>query len=130
MMPHKAPMRETLAAACLIQAGYTGKGALVNPMCGSGTLAIEAALMSTGTAPGLLRTGFAFRHVIGHDEAAWTAMRAEARGAMRTGHGRAHRGHGYRPRGRGGRACENAAEAGMGAHIEFDVCDFRQTPGA
>ena len=127
MMPHKAPMRETLAAACLIQAGYTGKGALVNPMCGSGTLAIEAALMSTGTAPGLLRRGFAFRHVIGHDEAAWSAMRAEARGAMRMGTGARIVATDIDPEAVAA-ARENAAEAGMDAHIEFGVCDFRQTP--
>ncbi len=52
-MPHTAPMQETLAAAVLLAAGYDGGLPLVNPMCGSGTLAIEAALIATGRSPGL-----------------------------------------------------------------------------
>ena len=43
-IPHKAPMQETLAAAVIMATGYTGETPLVAPMCGSGTLAIEAAL--------------------------------------------------------------------------------------
>lgn len=54
-----APLRETLAAALASLAGYDGSGALCDPMCGSGTLVIEAALRARGRAPGLLRR-FAF----------------------------------------------------------------------
>ncbi len=50
-----APMKETLAAAMLIDLGYTGDEAFVDPMCGSGTLAIEAGLIATRRAPGLRR---------------------------------------------------------------------------
>ena len=54
-IPHKAPMQETLAAAVIMATGYTGEASLVTPMCGSGTLAIEAALLAQNRAPGLLR---------------------------------------------------------------------------
>ena len=49
----KAPLRETLAAAMLIASGYDGSGALVDPMCGSGTIAIEGALIARNIAPAL-----------------------------------------------------------------------------
>ena len=52
----KAPMRETLAAACLLALGYDGSAPLVDPMCGSGTIAIEGALIAAGIAPGHTRT--------------------------------------------------------------------------
>ncbi len=77
-MPHKAPMRETLAAGVLLAAGYDGSQPLVNPMCGSGTLAIEAALIATRRAPGLLRSNFGFMHWLGFDEQTWQALRREA----------------------------------------------------
>jgi putative N6-adenine-specific DNA methylase len=51
----KAPMRETLAAGLLLSAGYTGAEPLIDPMCGSGTIAIEAALIARNIAPGLNR---------------------------------------------------------------------------
>ena len=51
----KAPIRETLAAGLLLSAGYTGAEPLIDPMCGSGTIAIEAALIARNIAPGLQR---------------------------------------------------------------------------
>ena len=62
----KAPLRETLAAAVLLRAGYTGREALCDPMCGSGTFAIEAALIAKKIPPGWHRE-FAFK--------AWPAFR-------------------------------------------------------
>jgi 23S rRNA (guanine2445-N2)-methyltransferase / 23S rRNA (guanine2069-N7)-methyltransferase len=77
-----APMKENLAAALLIRAGWPEKwktcGYLVDPMCGTGTLLIEAALMATDTAPGLLRERFGFTAWPGHDPALWNALRSEA----------------------------------------------------
>ncbi len=55
----QAPLRETLAAAVLMRAGYTGQEVLCDPMCGSGTFAIEGALMAKGIPPGWFRE-FAF----------------------------------------------------------------------
>lgn len=127
LLPHKAPMRETLAAACLLAAGYAGKGALANPMCGSGTLAVEGALLATGTAPGLLRTGFAFRNLLGHDEEVWKGLRTQARSAMRQTTAAPVTATDLDPEAVAA-ARENAAEAGMDGHIDFGVCDFRQSP--
>ena len=60
-IPLDAPMQETLAAACILATGWRGDSAFVNPMCGAGTLAIEAALIASNTAPGTLRKNFGFR---------------------------------------------------------------------
>lgn len=77
-IPLAAPMQETLAAAVVLATGWTGDTPFVNPMCGSGTLAIEAALIATARPPGLLRSEFAFQHLLGFDETAWRELRAEA----------------------------------------------------
>lgn len=70
----KAPMRETLAAALLAEAGYDGDVAFVDPLCGSGTFAIEAALIATRSAPGRLRR-FAFERWPSHDARAMRQLR-------------------------------------------------------
>src|SRR5262245_1643211 len=81
-----APLKENLAAAILVRAGWpaiaAAGGAFVDPMCGSGTLPIEAALMAADIAPGLLRPRFGFERWKRHDADAWAAIRAaaEARG--------------------------------------------------
>ena len=79
----EAPMKENLAAAVLAFAGWAeiaaAGGAFVDPMCGSGTLAIEAALLAGDVAPGLTRTRWGFERWLGHDEAAWEAVLGEAR---------------------------------------------------
>lgn len=125
--PGKAPMRETLAAACLLAAQYNGKGVLLNPMCGSGTLAIEAALLATGTAPGLLRSEFALRHILGHDEDAWLALRSEARARMRQTTANPIIASDIDAEAVKA-ARDNATEAGMEELIEFTVCDFCESP--
>ncbi len=60
----KAPLRETIAAAFLDQMGFDGSQAVVDPMCGSGTIPIEAAEIAAGLAPGRSRR-FAFEHLVG-----------------------------------------------------------------
>lgn len=62
----KAPIRETLAALFLRQAGFDGTAPLVDPMCGSGTFVIEAAEIALGAQPGRSRS-FAFEHLRGFD---------------------------------------------------------------
>lgn len=69
----RAPMRETLAAGVLGLAGYDGTERLWDPMCGSGTLLIEAALMAKGLAPGANRK-FAFQTWPGHDAKRFAAL--------------------------------------------------------
>jgi putative N6-adenine-specific DNA methylase len=67
-IPGKAPMLEALAAATIIATGWNGNIPFVNPMCGSGTLAIEAALIATNRSPGLLRKNYGFMHLLGYHE--------------------------------------------------------------
>ncbi|QIK38460.1 bifunctional 23S rRNA (guanine(2069)-N(7))-methyltransferase RlmK/23S rRNA (guanine(2445)-N(2))-methyltransferase RlmL [Caldichromatium japonicum] len=78
-----APLKENLAAALLICAGWpeiaAAGGTLLDPMCGSGTLIIEAALMAADIAPGLLRPAFGFQGWLQHDEVLWQRLLGEAR---------------------------------------------------
>lgn len=67
-IPGKAPMLESLAAATLLATNWNRKAVLVNPMCGSGTIAIEAALLATNRKPGLYRNNYAFMHLCGYEE--------------------------------------------------------------
>jgi putative N6-adenine-specific DNA methylase len=74
----KAPLRETLAAAMLAAAGWTGQAPLLDPMCGSGTIPIEAALLERRIPPGLARS-FAFERWPEFDPRAWNVVRDRAR---------------------------------------------------
>ena len=67
-IPGKAPMLESLAAATLLASRWDRKSAFINPMCGSGTVAIEAALLATNRKPGLLRHNYAFMHLVNYEE--------------------------------------------------------------
>jgi 23S rRNA (guanine2445-N2)-methyltransferase / 23S rRNA (guanine2069-N7)-methyltransferase len=77
-----APLKENLAAALLMLAGYpevlAEGGALVDPMCGSGTIPLEALLMATRTAPGLRRKRWGFTRWKGHDSGVWNKLFSEA----------------------------------------------------
>jgi putative N6-adenine-specific DNA methylase len=66
-LPGSAPMLEALAAATIISTRWDKRSLFINPMCGSGTLAIEAALIATNRAPGLLRNNYAFKHILGFE---------------------------------------------------------------
>ena len=78
-----APLKENLAAAMLIRADWpkihAADGVLLDPMCGSGTLLIEGALMAAGVAPGLGRARFGFSAWRGHDTALWQRLHDEAK---------------------------------------------------
>lgn len=126
-----APMKENLAAAVLVRAGWNAQDAdwdqLVDPMCGSGTLLIEAALMKGNIAPGLLRQRFGFEYWAGHDESVWEAVVAEAKQARAEGTSNlkaiyygtdqdskvVHR------------AKDNARKAGVAQFIHFRTGDFQ-----
>lgn len=77
-----APLKENLAAAILLRANWPGiaakGGALLDPMCGSGTLLIEGALMMANIAPGLLREHWGFSGWLGHQPGVWDNIVAEA----------------------------------------------------
>lgn len=77
-----APLKENLAAAILLRADWPAiaarGGALLDPMCGSGTLLIEGAMMAAQIAPGLLRQRWGFSEWRGHQPAVWEQLRREA----------------------------------------------------
>jgi len=81
--PWKAPMQESLAAACLLASGWDPKTPFVNPMCGSGTLGIEAAWLAMNRAPGILRETFGFQFVYGFEQDDWVRLCQEAEAAER-----------------------------------------------
>ncbi|MFT6464911.1 bifunctional 23S rRNA (guanine(2069)-N(7))-methyltransferase RlmK/23S rRNA (guanine(2445)-N(2))-methyltransferase RlmL [Halopseudomonas sp.] len=78
-----APLKENLAAAILLRAGWPQlaetHGALADPMCGSGTFLVEAAMMAADMAPNLQREQWGFSHWLQHDPALWETVRAEAK---------------------------------------------------
>lgn len=76
-LPGKAPMLEALAAATILSTKWNFSAPFINPMCGSGTLAIEAALIATNRAPGLLRSNYAFMHVLGYEKMMYDNARKE-----------------------------------------------------
>ncbi|MFY0625270.1 MAG: class I SAM-dependent RNA methyltransferase [Reichenbachiella sp.] len=124
-MPFKAPMLESLASACLVSAGWDdSKNTFINPMCGSGTLAIEAALMASGRPPGLLRDNFGFMHLNGYDESIWqkALSKVEIKDDIKSTiiasdlDGMAIKA-----------ARENAKNAGVEELIEFDKVPFEKT---
>ncbi|MGA2141576.1 MAG: hypothetical protein ABSG94_04050 [Brevinematales bacterium] len=83
---HPAVLKETLAASILLLAGYNGSKALLDPMCGSGTIAIEAAYIALNKAP-LIHRGkddFAFEHMAGFDRPLWRRVSDELRASRRS----------------------------------------------
>ena len=77
----EAPLKENLAAGLLMLAGWTPEMPLLDPFCGSGTIAIEAALIASRRAPGLDRR-FGFERLAGFDAAAWQTLKAQATAAI------------------------------------------------
>ncbi|HZL64849.1 MAG TPA: bifunctional 23S rRNA (guanine(2069)-N(7))-methyltransferase RlmK/23S rRNA (guanine(2445)-N(2))-methyltransferase RlmL, partial [Thermoleophilia bacterium] len=92
----EAPLKENLAAAMLLFAAWPKEaaagGSFIDPLCGSGTLPIEAAMIAADIAPGLLRAempgGFGFQRWLGRDDAKWHEILAEARQRKAAGLGR------------------------------------------
>ncbi len=125
--PFKAPMQETLAAAVILLSGWRGDGHFINPMCGSGTLAIEAALIAQNRAPGLLRSNFAFMHLRGFRQSEWSALRQQARNAAKKRIDGRIIATDHDPRAIQA-ARSNAMTAGVDHLMTFDVCDYAQTP--
>jgi 23S rRNA (guanine2445-N2)-methyltransferase len=126
-MPHDAPMQETLAAAVVLATGYDGTTPFINPMCGSGTLAIEAALIAAGRAPGLMRSDASCLHTMLDLDESYINMRKEARKSkpvlkdpmpiIATDNN---------PRAIIA-AKKNALTAGVDHLIDFEACDFVDT---
>ena len=125
-IPGKAPMLESLAAATILTTKWDRVNPFINPMCGSGTLAIEAALLATNRRPGLYRNNYSFMHLRQYDESRYqqefdhlqkqvkelpglkiiaTDISEDAINISRI----------------------NAGMAGVEELIEFGVCDFEET---
>lgn len=125
-LPGQAPMLEALASATILSSKWDYISTFINPMCGSGTLAIEAALIATKRLPGLQRDNYAFMHILGFERIMYHEERAKlddevieqptlkiiasdiSEKAINI-------------------ARINAAAAGVADLIDFEVCDFADT---
>jgi putative N6-adenine-specific DNA methylase len=124
----EAPLNETLAAGLALLSGWDRRSPLVDPMCGSGTILIEASLLAADAAPGLLRRRFGFETWPSFDKAAWNRLVEEARSRRRKS-----------PCGRitgsdvsaeaVAAARKNCEAAGMSRWVSFEVRDFADLPG-
>lgn len=125
-IPLGAPMQETLAAAVILATGWKGERNFINPMCGSGTLAIEAAFIALNRAPGFLRNNYGFMFIKEFPEDYWQELRKKAREKIlkklpakiiatdidKTAVTAAR---------------NNAQTAGVDHLIEFDICPYEKT---
>ncbi len=119
-----APLKESLAAALLLRAGWpevaADGGCLVDPMCGSGTFPIEAALIAADIAPGLLRRYFGFLGWKQHQPRLWMSLLAEAEARRERGMAALPTICGYDLEAKNVAAAEaNLREAGLAGHIDL-----------
>lgn len=127
--PWVAPLRETLAASLLLELGWPKEPAeaFIGPMCGSGTLAIEAAWIAQNRAPGLAREDLACLHLQDVDAGIWRDLQVEARARFVAAPRTWIAASDVDPQ---AIACarENAGRAGVEGLIRFHTCEFRDTP--
>ena len=147
-IPGSAPMQETLAAACIMATGWNRRTPFLSPMCGSGTPAIEAALMAMNRAPGALKGHFAFQSLKGYTsiipgesaptvaprqragaapEQIWKELVLEAKAKEKTENLPRIIATDISPEAVEN-AHSNAIAAGVAPYIEFKACDFADTP--
>lgn len=147
-IPGSAPMQETLAAACLMGMGWKGDKPFLSPMCGSGTPAIEAAMIALNRAPGSLKGHFAFQSIKGYNriipgesapnvaprqragaspEQIWKEMILEAKAKEKKEGIPKIIATDISPEAVEN-AHSNAIAAGVAQYIEFKACDFADTP--
>lgn len=112
----KAPLRETLAAAMLLAAGWDAASPIIDPFCGSGTIPIEAALLASRIPPGITRE-FAFMRWPGFNQSTWQSLLTTARNDIKPVHVKIFGSD--RDAGAIKIAAANAARAGQKASIEF-----------
>jgi len=123
-MPHKAPLRESLAAGIILATGYDGSQNIVLPMCGSGTLAIESAFIAMNKPAGSLRSNFGFKHVKVFNERLWEEIRNDVRKTIRKDSLRKRIIATDIDKQAVIAAKQNARTAGVEHLIDFNVCDF------
>ena len=147
-IPGSAPMQETLAAACIMAMEWDGKSPFVSPMCGSGTPAIEAAMIAINRAPGSLKGHFAFQSLKGYNriipgesaptvaprqtsgaspEQIWKEMILEAKKNENFDNLPKIIATDISPEAVEN-AHSNAIAAGVAPYIDFSACDFADTP--
>ena len=147
-IPGSAPMQETLAAACIMAMGWDRKTPFLSPMCGSGTPAIEAAMMAMNRAPGALKGHFAFQsvkdytriipgesaptvaprqHAGASPEQIWKELVLAAKAQETTAALPRIVATDISPEAVEN-AHSNAIAAGVAPYIEFKACDFADTP--
>jgi putative N6-adenine-specific DNA methylase len=126
-IPGKAPMLEALATSTIMATHWDRKSTFINPMCGSGTLAIEAALLATDKCPGLFRMNYGFMHILGYDETVFFTERRKLKDKSK-------KETGFKiiatdiSEDAVDIAQKNAKTAGVEHLIDFSVCDFADTP--
>jgi len=125
-IPGRAPMLEALASATIFASRWDRNSTFINPMCGSGTLAIEAALIATNSRPGLFRDNFAFMHVLGYDPEIYYAEQDLLEEQIREVPGLRIIATDYSNVAIAN-AKKNAIAAGVSELIEFECCDFAET---
>lgn len=125
-LPGKAPMLEALASATILSTKWNKIAPFVNPMCGSGTLAIEAALIATNRTPGLLRSNYSFMHVKGYDKEVYDCERRKLDEQIINVPGLKIIASDLSDKAIS-IAKLNAAAAGVESLIDFQVCDFEAT---
>jgi len=125
-IPGQAPMLEALAAATIYATRWDRRSAFVNPMCGSGTVAIEAAMIATNRRPGLFRTNYAFMHLLGYNEAVYLEEDALLESQIVDVPDLRIIATDYSAKAIDN-ARKNAIAAGVANLIEFSVCDFAAT---
>ncbi len=125
-IPGRAPMLEALASSVVLASKWDRKAPFINPMCGSGTLAIEAALIATGRHPGLLRSNYAFMHLMGYDDSLYIKERRLLYELIQGKPDLQILASDISPD-----AVKiskiNAAQAGVEQYLQFSVCDFADT---
>jgi 23S rRNA (guanine2445-N2)-methyltransferase / 23S rRNA (guanine2069-N7)-methyltransferase len=129
----EAPLKENLAAALLLRSGWASMAAqgaaFYDPMCGSGTLVIEAALIAAAIAPGLLRKRFGFERWLQHDAVLWDELRGKAESERKLDTLEVGRCAGSdRDQSAIRAALANANRAGLGNHLLFDRRDVSNLP--
>lgn len=125
-IPGQAPMLEALASAVVMATKWDRRSPFVNPMCGSGTLAIEAMLIATNRRPGLYRTNYAFMHVTGYRKEMYERERKRLDAQIREVPGLMAIASDNRQDAINISRL-NAEAAGVDGFIRFRLCDFAET---
>jgi putative N6-adenine-specific DNA methylase len=124
-IPGSAPMMESLASASLIASGWDCKSPFINPMCGAGTVAIEAVMMATDRYPGLFRDDYAFMYINGYDAGVYYELKKKLTQKIKPQPDFPIIASDISERAVNASKA-NAKEAGVEEFIQFEICDFRE----